>query len=159
MSNERFSRPVPDFFLGKQAANKHIGDYQSGRYITMSEQLGKPDTRSLWYSFRQIELLYQEMVYLNADGLRIYFGQYDNSVPELQNQLCLVMVPTRANDTSEGHADILLEDEDDFALREGSGAFLELSRPGWSKAYNYGSPCPPVCPVEDELKYPFPEIE
>ncbi len=154
MPTERFSKPLPVFFMGKIAANDRISRFMDSKHVLLSEaMISNLDTKSIWYSFDHIENIYKELVFLNADGLRIYMGQYEDTHPDFPGQLCLVMVPTRLNVMTEGHQDIILEDEVDFEQRPGSEMFLsELS-----KAYNYGSPCPTICEAEGDSLYPFAE--
>lgn len=155
MATERFAKPLPTFFLKKSDANDRITKFRDNKHPLLSEAMGATETKSVWYSFQHIENLYKELVFLNADGLRIYFGEYDTTHPDFPDQLCLIMVPTRFNGSTnpgEGHEDVIMEEDDDFAQRPGSQAFLEGDIP---KAFNYGSPCPSLCPTSFESKYPF----
>lgn len=154
MSTQRFTKVIPDFFLAKNVANNRITKFMANKHPLLSGAMDGTDTKSIWYSFQHIENLYKELVFLNADGLRIYFGEYEEDHEEFRDQLCIVMVPTRANDEDPvGHEDVIMEDDEDFAQRPGSDIFLEDEQP---KAFNYGSPCPSLCPRSFESKYPFP---
>ena len=153
MTTARFAKPLPTFFLGKTAANARISQFMDSKHILLSTDLRKTDTKSIWYSFEHIQNLFKELVFLNADGLRIYFGEYDAKHPDFPGQLCLVMVPTRLNEETLGHEDVIMEEDIDFSERPGSDSFISEEN---SKAFNYGAPCPTICPLEDEMKYPFP---
>lgn len=154
MATERFAKALPTFFLAKNEADNRIAKFMDNKHALLSDAKGSTDTKSIWYSFQHIENLYKELVFLNADGLRIYFGEYADNHLDFPNQLCLVMIPTRANEEDPiGHEDVIMEDDADFPLRPGSGPFVEEEE---SKAFNYGSPCPSLCPRSFESKYPFP---
>jgi hypothetical protein len=160
------TKPLPEFFIGKAEANKFITNFMKNKLPLLSAQLpnGREDTQSIWYSFAHIEELYKEMVFLNADGLRIYFGAYDAQTKDTEygddvsQQLCLVMVPTVTNLNTLKHEDLLQEDTKEFWLRPGSEMFdktknkMELTT-GGSRGYNHGTPCPPLC-KDQERKFP-----
>lgn len=151
MLNQRFAKPVPSFFMGKTAANRRITNYMQSKHPLLSEHASTTETKSIWYSLDHFETLYKELVFLNADGIRIYFGNYESDHPDFPGQLCLIMVPTRFNELTEGHKDIVLEDEAEFAQRPGSQSFLSEEQ---NKPYNYGSPCPTICSAQGDTKYP-----
>lgn len=157
MSTQRFAKPLPAFFLDSAAANQRIQKFMDSKHLLLSDALERTDTKSIWYSFEHLQSLYKELIYLNADGLRIYFGAYSDDHPDYPGQLCLVMVPTRCDDEcetygSESNADVIMEEDVDFPARPGrSGA--DDAR----KALNYGAPCPTICPTQAGfIKYPFP---
>jgi hypothetical protein len=159
------TKPLPEFFIGKAEANKLITNFMKTKLPGLNKKMpnGREDTQSIWYSFSHIEELYKEMVFLNADGLRIYFGCYDGDTKDTEygddvsQQLCLVMVPTMTNLETAKHEDILQEDTKEFWLRPGSEMFVgndgnnaELTHAG-SRGYNHGSPCPPICKDQTAL--------
>jgi hypothetical protein len=150
------ARPLPFFYVGKQEASQRIQKFLDDKHPLLTDAIGKTDTKSVWYSFQHIEELYKELVYLNADGLRLYYGAYD-SQHEYSNQLCILMVPTFLN-SSMKHEDLILENSDDFIERLGGeeniGNTEEITELiAKYKEFNYGSPCPPVCPG-NEFGYP-----
>jgi len=149
------SRPLPFFFIGRQAASERILEFQNTKHPLLTNAIGKQDTKSIWYSFQHIEEMYKELVYLNSDGLRLYLGAYDENHPDFANQLCIIMVPTFLN-TSLKHEDIILEELPDFAKRIDNTLENAKEIPDLFKVYkdfNYGSPCPPVC-FEGEFRFP-----
>ncbi len=151
MSTTRFPA-LPSIFLGKDKANARITAYLNGKHATLTDSMGGiTETKSIFYSIDQVEMLFKELVYLNADGLRIYFGTYEDADTEAPGQLCLIMVPTR-DSGDEGHEDVIVEDDVDFPDRAGSEDFMD---PDASKAYNYGAPCPTICPSVLHSKYPL----
>ena len=163
------AKSLPEFFVGKTEANHLICNFMKNKYPALNAQMpdGREDTRSIWYSFRHIEELYKEMIYLNADGLRIYLGAYGkhNVEPgdlyDTSHHLCLVMLPTFMNTETGKHEDLVQEDSDQFLKRPGSEMFVggignntELTEPG-SRGYNQGKPCPPLCD-DQEILFPLP---
>ncbi|MES1161397.1 MAG: hypothetical protein ABUM51_11605, partial [Bacteroidota bacterium] len=92
-----------------------------------------------------------EMDLMGADGMRVYLGAYGEDEGLASGQICLLMVLTRAYMDGNLHKDIILEDEPEFegrrqsseAKRDGNEIFTDLPI---FREYNYGSPCPPICP-------------
>lgn len=125
------SQPVqlPKFFVGHLTAQERVVKFQERKHKILSDLLpkteGQPsrvETKHIWYSIDHIETLLDEMRRLNADGIRIYFGAYnDDEGNNADGQLCLIMVPTRTilqGDTSTPtHEDVILESEPDFESR------------------------------------------
>ncbi|RXK60030.1 hypothetical protein ESA94_13365 [Lacibacter luteus] len=151
MQNQVSYKPLPFFFVGKAVTNDRIGSYVSQKHSILSNAIGKPDTKSIWYSKEHLTKLLEEIEHAGGDGIRIHLGMYEQG-HEFQGQLCLVMNTTRelivGNNTY--HPDIVLENEADFAER----STLErdvIVFPGddpisaRKKDFNFGSPCPPLC--------------
>ncbi|MGB8194620.1 MAG: hypothetical protein WCF67_21995, partial [Chitinophagaceae bacterium] len=143
--------PLPYFFVGRDTATARIQKYLSEKHPLLSNSINKPETKTIWYSIDHLRKLMDEIEYLQADGLRIYLGMYEEGHPIAPGQLCLMMVPTRLN-AEEKNEDVITEEEPDFSDRE----LMPKSEPEWKlngsplgkrkdKDYNYGSPCPPVC--------------
>jgi len=157
MLNQQTAKPLPDIFIGKELLDSRVARYQADKHPVLSQQLSgdgpyREDTKSVWYTREHVESWLDEIRYLNADGMRIYFGAYgDNEEGRPPGQLCLLMVMTRA-DGSGFQGDIILENESDFedrlqgartrTLGPGTGILAQTSVP---KEYNYGAPCPPIC--------------
>jgi hypothetical protein len=153
MSNQTSAKPLPAFFVGQAITRDRIKRFQETKQPVLTNLIGKEDTRAVWYSIEHIEELFKELKYLNANGLRIYLGSYEESHPQYSGQTCLLMVATRLND-SQKNEDLILEQGPDFESRISLQRDLEIQpeKPK-ERDFNYGSPCPPVCP-ENELKYP-----
>ena len=156
MINQQTVQPLPSIFIGKDLISQRVNRYLSDKHPILSQMLstdGPPreDTKSIWYAKEHVQTWLDEIQYLNADGMRVYFGAYgDNEEGRPPGQLCLLVVLTRA-DADGLQQDIILENEPDFGLRcegaqsrsfPGSGPFGQSAKP---KEYNYGAPCPPVC--------------
>lgn len=162
-------KELPSFFVGKEIAKKRIQYFMDSKYPLLTENNSKTETRSIWYSFEHIKALYEELDYLNASGLRIYFGAYLEPDIEDENevvlidaethsgvagQLSLLMVPTEAyiaGNNEPRHTDLIVEDKPDFTDRL-IGLTLEEFILA-NKTHNAGSPCPPAC-ITSDIKFP-----
>jgi hypothetical protein len=118
MSVTRDAKALPGIFIYKEEVNKRVKHYQQSKLPLLTQAIGKPDTTSGWYSLAQFEELVREMYYLNADGLRMYFGAYPDNDPLYANQLCLIFVPTRYDPETRRNKDIIIDDELNFQKRE-----------------------------------------
>lgn len=114
----------------------------------MSQALGKPDTLSVWYSKEHIIKLLEEIDHAGGDGLRVYFGMYENA-HQFAGQTCLLMNVTRAAEINGQpiHEKVILENEQDFASR--SALERDFSFDPSERDFNFGSPCPPICDGEN----------
>lgn len=147
--SEESVKPLPFFYVGREETQKRITAFLKMKHKLQSESIGKPDTKSIWYSAEHIEGLLNEMKDANADGLRIYFGSYGEEYGELKNQTCLLMVMTRLNEETGSHSDFDIEDEPNFSQRSSVERGFEIPS---EKYFNVGSPCPPICSLQ-EMKY------
>jgi hypothetical protein len=105
-------RPLPFFFLSSTTIITRITNYLNLKYKVLSETIGKQETKCIWYSKEHIIQLLEEIEAVNGDGVRFYLGSYEATNENSPNQLCLLMVTTRAN--QEGHQDVILEEEANF---------------------------------------------
>lgn len=142
MLKKENAKPIPYFYVGSKLTKERIARYKNNKHVLLSEKLGKPDTKSVWYTKEHIEKLLEEMVHADANGLRIYLGEYG---PEenFNGQLCLLMVMTKPEEKIGIPIDITIEDAPDFTAR--STDTLERTRD-----FNVGSPCPPICPGDGD---------
>jgi hypothetical protein len=149
MENQKNLIPLPSFFVGSDITTGRINEFASKKNKLLSQAIGKPDTRSVWYSRAHIAQLLDEIERANGDGLRIYFGTYESG-HRFEGQTCLLMNATRAEQQGSLtiHKDVIPEDEPDFAdrssiARDFSGqADADEDK---EKGFNFGSPCPPLC--------------
>lgn len=142
------AKPLPSTFISKEIVNRRVKNYLSGKHQLLSSHLGHEDSRAGWYSLAQLEELVREMHYQNADGLRIYFGAYDQKDDLYPGQLTLIFVPTFEDPSSGQHVDIIIDDLENYADR--CQSFDE------KKGLDSISLCPPAC-GQGELSYPFDE--
>lgn len=157
MPEQNSIKPLSNYFVDKQTVKDRIDNYRNIKHALLRLPNGGDDTKHIWYSIEHIEDICAEMRYLGADGLRIYLGAYPDG-HAFSNQTCLLMVPTKGEDTGERHIDIILEDLPDFeerAILQSKAAVIDKQG-----TYNYGSPCPPRCPkptdgLEEEAKFSY----
>ena len=160
MSTQTTAKELPYFFVGKDIARKRLASFMNSKYPLLTQNNTIPETKSIWYSFQHIQALYEELSYLNASGLRIYFGSYLPANIEDENplivqdatrhsavagQLSLVMVPTEAYVAANNepkHKDLIIENLPSFTERLMGITLLEFLS---TKPLNAGSPCPPAC--------------
>jgi hypothetical protein len=138
MLQENAARPLPYFYVGTTITNDRVARFSNNKHALLSEQLGKPDTKSVWYTKEHIAQLLSEMEHADAGGLRIYLGEYGEE-ENYSGQLCLLMVMTKDEENSGVQLDITIEDAADFQARS-----IDNKK---SRDFNVGSPCPPICPI------------
>ena len=138
--------PLPFFFVGKDVTNDRIANYLNDKHNILSTALGRQDTKSIWYSREHIQKLLDEIDTAEGDGLRICLGAYE-STHEFAGQLCLLMVSTKENTTSDipAHINVYLEEQEDYAERSALPRGDAFSDEGTKRDFNFGSPCPPRC--------------
>jgi hypothetical protein len=149
MSVTRPVKPLPSTFVTKEVVNERVKNYLAGKHIALSTALGRDDSKAAWYSLEQLEELMREMYYQNADGLRIYFGAYNNEDNEYPGQLTVMFVPTFRDEATGKNTDIIIEDYDDYGIRS---AAQESTKE--KKYLDTIGLCPPSC-LENELSYPY----
>ena len=148
--------PLPAIFVGREVIKDRVTRYQREKQPLLTRALHEQgiysqETKSIWYSREHVETWLKEMDLMDADGMRIYLGAYGKEEGRPEGQLCLLMVLTRADEEPESHNDIILEEEPGFEERKASVKSRAVtddifSGNGLPKEYNYGSPCPPICP-------------
>lgn len=148
-------KPLPFFFVGQQVASDRINRFKNQKHNLLTQALGKPDTRSIWYSKEHFVKLVEEIDFAGGDGVRISFGMYEEG-HEFAGQLCLLFASTRPKVVGNTlvHSTVVLENEPDFPDRNalpreiihfpGDGTNTDI------KGFNLGSPCPPRCEDDDD---------
>lgn len=140
----RSPKPLPGTFIFKEEVNKRVTNYLNLKHPVLSNALGREDSKSAWYSLDQFEELMREMYYLNADGVRIYFGAYDNNDPNYPGMLTVIFVPTYLNEDTGKHTDVVIDDEQDFTQRCDSKTAVSMTRSIPKNLDTLGL-CPPSC--------------
>ena len=159
MESQTTIPPLPEFFIGKELTAERINNYAAQKHNLLTQALGRPDTRSVWYSKEHLSQLVAEIGYVDGDGLRIFFGTYEPS-HEYAGQTCLVMVITRQDVISgvASHRNIVLADERPDRVIEAMSRAKDFNEngyePGNPKDFNHGSPCPPLCDFNSGFEYP-----
>ena len=152
--------PLPSIFVPKEMISDRVSRFLQDKHPALSTQLtgngpSRADTRSIWYTKEHVQTWLDEMNLMGADGMRVYFGAYGPENEDAEGQLCLLMVLTREDNGL--HKDIILEDEDGFEDRQALGRSRSISTGNDDnkgkkkpKEYNFGSPCPPLCPGNEQ---------
>lgn len=136
MLKQDATKPIPFFYVGTAITNDRVSRFSKNKHVLLSEKLGKPETKAVWYTKEHIAQLLQEMDHAGADGLRIYLGEYGEK-ENYGGQLCLLMVMTKDEQGTGVQSDITIEDAPDFQARS-----IDDKK---SRDFNVGSPCPPIC--------------
>jgi hypothetical protein len=93
---------------GKYVDTNHVDTlirtYKQERWVANSEQLGKEDSLSVWYSVEELEEFVQRAKQSGANGIRMHFGVYPHnfSKPEKAGKQTIVMVANTQKETAEG---------------------------------------------------------
>lgn len=147
------TKPLPFFYVGPQITATRVARFKNQKHNLLSQALGRPDTKSIWYSKEHFVKLVEEIEYAGGDGIRVQFGVYEDE-HEFAGQLGLLFNVTREimiGDTI-NHTNVVLENEPDFpersALPREIIAFPGGTNDGGNKDFNTGSPCPPRCDFE-----------
>lgn len=147
------TKPLPFFYVGQQVTADRITNFKNEKHNLLSQALGKPDTKSIWYSKEHFTKLLEEIEYAEGDGIRIQFGMYEEG-HDYEGQLCLLFNVTRDNTVNNivSHTNVVLENEPDFedrsALPREIIIFPGDAPVGDIRDFNLGSPCPPRCDDE-----------
>jgi hypothetical protein len=156
------AKPLPSSFIAYETAKKRIDLYRSNAHDMLSKKLSETEgvpvqeTKSVWYSAKQLLEWIDEIIHYGGDGIRIYLGQkeplepgvlYNEKLKEPRpGQLCLIIVPTKAGAFEDSHINIIYnENSQDFRDRKAATNITSIGR-----SLNLGSYCPPLCPLSGE---------
>ena len=101
-----------------QEVDNIIRNYKKDRWINNSENIGKEDSLSAWWSIAEIESFLEQAKNSGGDGVKFYFGAYDSNYeakPEYSDRQTIVMVATKQKDGLYGgvaNKDIYVTGED-----------------------------------------------
>jgi hypothetical protein len=126
-------------FVNTEHVDTVIKNYKQNRWLHNSKRLGKEDSLSVWFSVEDIESFLAKAKMHNGDGVRFYFGAYDENFTEkplYAGRQTMVMVATKQKETATG------EVRKDIYITSDKGSTI--------LAYNLGSLCPPFCQSGDE---------
>ncbi len=154
-------KPLPRSFINPEVARSRIMNYKSSSFKILSEKLSLvnnkavSETKSVWYSVKQLQDWIDEIQYYKGDGIRIYFGQkenlnqgeeYDERTGEPRpGQLCLIIIPTKEGSNTSSHVNIIYDKLEDYQAR-----LAATTKPALEMAFNLGGYCPPLCLTEGE---------
>lgn len=147
------AQPLPDIFIGTEKVKSMAEKYNTEKYpLLLAAQKAKDanrnETKSVWYSKEHVQTWLDEMNIMNASGMRVYFGAYDEDHHIAPGQQCLVVMLTRPTADGVGNTDIIYENESGFEERKNASAnskAISFDEEATPKPFNYGSPCPPIC--------------
>jgi hypothetical protein len=129
--------------VGKRVNTDHVNaairNYKQERWVHNSKRLGKEDSLSVWYSLEELEEFLATSKAHGGDGIRLYFGAYDNDhapQPQYAGRQTVVLVATKEKETESGRTN-----KDIYIPTENGTTIL---------AYNAGRPCPPFCQLNDD---------
>ena len=157
------TEPLPSIFESLEIVNKRVRLYLENKHVLLTNQLqlqdaSREETRWVWYSKEHVQTWLNEMENLNADGMRIYFGQKEiedadelslsTQAAKAAGQLCLLMVLTRAGIFDNSHINILYENEPDFDDRK--ALYDQMNLTTGTKHFNFGGYCPPMSITEGD---------
>lgn len=135
---QTITAPAKSTNRGQLVDNNHvdalISNYKKNRWLDNSKKIGKPDSLSTWYGLTELQGFLNLAKENNADGIKMYFGEYAGDfqqIPEFQNRQTVVLVATRKSKTAQG-----IINKEIYTSRNGK---LEIL------AFNLGDICPPWC--------------
>jgi hypothetical protein len=155
-------KALPSIFETKEIINKRVDAYIKGKHSLLTKAMqekdpGREETKSVWYPKAVVQTWLEEIILLEGDGLRIYFGEKevdlgDENDPEARyrksaGQLCLIMIPTKTGSNDDSHVNIIYQDRADFTERQ--RLYHEEKNQGRvDMNFNFGGYCPPKCITE-----------
>lgn len=117
----------------KQEVDTLITSYKKERWAANSDQLGKADSLSVWFSVEEVEAFLANVKANGGNGVRMHFGVFsaENAIaPEFEGRQTVVMVGNRSKDGTYATSKEL------FAANSGKPQIVALAG---------GIPCPPFC--------------
>lgn len=132
---------------GKFVDTNHVDtlrkNYKEKRWQQNSERIGKVDSLSVWFSLEDMEIFLEKLKQHGGDGVRFYFGAYDENYtakPLYAGRQTVVMVATKEKQTLAGELN-----KDIYITTDKGNSIL---------AFNIGRPCPPLCQNSEEEGLP-----
>jgi hypothetical protein len=157
-------KPLPQIFETAQTVNKRVKLYIQNKHAPLTTRMKEintagEETKWVWYSKGHIQTWLNEMEDLNADGMRIYFGEKEIEEGDEANliaqkakaagQLCLLMVLTRPGSFGESHINIIYENEPDYAARKVMYDNIKATQDP-DRQFNFGGYSPPMSITEGD---------
>lgn len=127
-------------FVDTNHVDNVIKNYKKERWVHNSKRLGKEDSLSVWYSVQELEEFLQKASEHGADGVKIYFGAYDEEhapKPLYAGRQTVVLVATKQREAESGVVN------KDIYVNTNKGLSI--------LAYNLGNLCPPFCNGNDGI--------
>jgi hypothetical protein len=119
-------------YVSKNEMNALTSGYKQDRWAANTENLGRADSLSIWYTVEELENFLENVKANGGNGVRIHFGVYPEGYrkPELVGMQTVVLVANRSKDGSLENAKELMVNTN------GRPEILALDGP---------IPCPPYC--------------
>lgn len=117
----------------KQEVDTLISTYKQERWATNSDNLGKADSLSVWFTVEEVEAFLQTVKENGGNGVRFHFGVFnaDNATQaEFEGRQTIVMIGNRSADGTYGSSKEL------YSNKNGKPEIVALSG---------GILCPPFC--------------
>ena len=124
--------------VGTDHVNTVVRNYKKERWVHNSQRLGKEDSLSVWYSIEELEEFIGIAKNHGADGIKLYFGAYDENYkdePLYAGRQTVVLVATKHKITEAG------ESNKDLYVQTDKGTTI--------LSWNVGTVCPPFCGPKD----------
>ena len=120
--------------------NTLIRNYKRERWVHNSKRIGKEDSLSVWYSIEELEAFLQKAKEHGGDGVKLYFGAYDENYsdnPLYAARQTVVFVATKSREDISGtvNKDLYINNDSEVSIL----------------AYKMGSLCPPYCSSGDGM--------
>jgi hypothetical protein len=124
---------------GQYVNSKHVESllthYKKERWVQNTARRGQADSLSIWYSIEELQNFIQTARDNGADGIKMYFGVYNEETAREENLVglqTLVLVASKTKELDNGGT----IDKSVYINKNGKPEIL---------AFNYGKPCPPSC--------------
>ncbi|MEO1054721.1 MAG: hypothetical protein AAFX87_29080 [Bacteroidota bacterium] len=146
MENKKNIKALPFFYVGKKLTEERIDRFLKRRHPALCEELGREDTRSIWYTRDHIAQLLEEIDKAGGNGIRMSFGVYEEG-HRFAGQTCIVSNVTRevSKNGMDYNVNVVVENEPDFSERHALWEEKQVF-----EDFNFGSPCPPRCDEPEE---------
>ena len=97
-------------YVTRNEMNTLTSGYKQERWVSNSENLGRPDSMSVWFTVEQMETFLEEVKANGGNGIRVHFGVFPQnySNPEVAGMQTVVLVANRSKDGSLENAKQLL---------------------------------------------------
>jgi hypothetical protein len=119
-------------YVTKSEMNELTAGYKQERWAANSDQLGKSDSLSVWFTVEELENFLENVKANGGNGVRMHFGVFPQNYrrPEVAGMQTVVLVANRSKDGSLENAKEL------FIDKSGRPEILALDGP---------VVCPPFC--------------
>lgn len=108
-------------YVSRDEMNELTSGYKQERWVNNSENLGKSDSLSVWFTVEQLENFLEEVKANGGNGVRMHFGVFPQnySNPEIAGMQTVVLVANRSKDGSLGNAKQVLINKNEILAMDG----------------------------------------